>query len=175
MNKSDLKTGMVVTLRDGSEYMVIKDFQDRGDALLSNKVNDWNSLQYYQNDFKYNLMFNGDHDWDIVKITSYNHPYCISSFFGVDNVEVDSEVIWTENQDENQQSSASCCQFRIEETETSSSRIQLYNEEDEGDLEELSDILDEMLESKLESLVEKITDKVTERIEHNILKHLLTM
>lgn len=55
MKLDDLKTGMIVTLRNGTSYIVMRDFIDEGDLFVSmdeNKVIAWCSLNDYTTDMK---------------------------------------------------------------------------------------------------------------------------
>lgn len=76
MKKSDLKTGMIITMRDGKEYMVYKDVDTgwtTGDILFAcDGRHDWVSLDDYNED-----MTTYNSEWDIVKVTKISHPFGI--------------------------------------------------------------------------------------------------
>ena len=55
MTLNDLKTGMIVKIRDGNSYIVMRDFIDEGDILAglsrNNKISEtWTSLSNYNQD-----------------------------------------------------------------------------------------------------------------------------
>ena len=89
MNKSDLRTGMKVLLRNGDEYMVLCNFASdyKGHKIkdkmvfLSNNINCWNDDRSYDNCLENSI----DKNLDIMKVFSPEHPYSISSYFGVEN------------------------------------------------------------------------------------------
>lgn len=76
MKKSDLKTGMIITMNNGKEYMVYKDVDTdwaTGDILFAcDGSHDWISLDNYNPD-----MITHNIDWDIVKVTKISHPFGI--------------------------------------------------------------------------------------------------
>lgn len=56
MKLDDLKTGMIVTLRNGTSHIVMRDFIDEGDLFVSmdeNKVIGWLYFNDYTTDMKY--------------------------------------------------------------------------------------------------------------------------
>lgn len=81
MKKSELRTGMVVTTRDGDEYMVVKGIRTvwtgchDEDVLVSTWIDwSWNSLDRYNEDLTYGGDIEHPEKWDIVKAEMYNHP-----------------------------------------------------------------------------------------------------
>lgn len=77
MKLSDLKTGMIVTLRDGLEYVVFRNCKnlfhyDSSDILVNSKTCSWHNLSKYTDD----LCCCTDKEWDIVKVEIPCHPYC---------------------------------------------------------------------------------------------------
>lgn len=79
MTKSELKTGMIVVLANGNEYMVYRDIQttaysDCKDAIVAmDGSNSWNKLDCYNENMTYH-----NRDWndlDIVKVIQVDHPY----------------------------------------------------------------------------------------------------
>jgi len=89
MNKSDLRTGMKVMLRNGDEYIVLCNFASDHEhykikdkmVFLSNNINCWNDDRSYDNCLENSI----DKNLDIMKVFSPEHPYSISSYFGVEN------------------------------------------------------------------------------------------
>lgn len=91
MKKSDLKTGMIVTIRDGCEYVVflnsvsVYTTQKPCDILLSpnGEISRWNRLDYYNEDLTYdreNMDFEDEAaEFDIMKIELAPHPYAFVS------------------------------------------------------------------------------------------------
>ena len=80
MTKSELKTGYIVTLRDGNEYIVIlnseacrksKDVSPEQDILLQNATKCWNRLSEYRENLT-NIYFSSS---DIVKVEKAPNPY----------------------------------------------------------------------------------------------------
>lgn len=75
MKLDDLKTGMIVTTRDGDSHIVMRDFVDAGDILAGisdndNITNSYIKLSEYKQDMKNNLLT----DCDIMSVyTSYLH------------------------------------------------------------------------------------------------------
>lgn len=56
MKLDDLKTGMIVTLRNGTSHIVMRDFIDEGDLFVNmseNKIIGWLYLNDYTTDMKY--------------------------------------------------------------------------------------------------------------------------
>lgn len=61
MTLNDLKTGMIVKIRNGNSYIVMRDFIDEGDVLAGlsdsdNITNTWTSLSDYNKDMKHNQL-----------------------------------------------------------------------------------------------------------------------
>ena len=61
MKLDDLKTGMIVTTRNGDSHIVMRDFVDVGDILAGisdndNITNTWTSLSEYNKDMKHNKL-----------------------------------------------------------------------------------------------------------------------
>lgn len=82
MKKSDLKTGMVVKLRDGDNYVVM--IRDNEQWITSDES--WDSLNSYNDD----LTCDYDNDYDIVKVyepTAYTLKY-------IYNVDATGEVLY---------------------------------------------------------------------------------
>lgn len=65
MNKTDLKTGMIVTLRNGNKRVVVKD-TPFGDGITNfNGKNIWKRLDAYTNDLR---DVDGDTQYDVMKV-----------------------------------------------------------------------------------------------------------
>lgn len=75
MTLSDLKTGMIVTLRNGIECVVFRDTEssmDRSDHVILNREKGvWERL----NSYMYNLTNKHNREFDIVKVERPPHPY----------------------------------------------------------------------------------------------------
>lgn len=76
MTKSDLRTGHVVTLRDGTKRMVYlncaHNFVGFDENVLVDMENSiWNSLDYYNEDLTHGMW----ESKDIVKVELVDHPY----------------------------------------------------------------------------------------------------
>ena len=75
MKLDDLKTGMIVTTRNGDSHIVMRDFVNVGDILASisdndNITNSYIELSYYKQDMKNNILSG----LDIMSVyTSYLH------------------------------------------------------------------------------------------------------
>jgi hypothetical protein len=96
MNKSDLMTGHVATLRNGISYVVYvgvaTDYTGLShDGVLVNARHPektWFKLEHYTEDLK-----NPDSsDWDIVKIQRVVHPYDLQNF--MENEISDMTLVW---------------------------------------------------------------------------------
>ena len=80
MTKSELKNGMIVTTREGKEYLFLKDFVlndtyimsscDEG-ILVNGQIPSWNMMKNYNDDLT-NIQYN---ELDIVKVEIVNHPH----------------------------------------------------------------------------------------------------
>lgn len=100
MKKSDLKTGMIVETRDGSEYVVFinacqPDFcsdnyrDENGNiALIINRENHlWTSLNYFDE----NLCKDNGEYADIIRVYVPSHPY---AFMDITYEKGDRKLIW---------------------------------------------------------------------------------
>ena len=92
MTKSDLKTGMVVTVRDGKEYVVFKDSSSKDygteDLIVNGLGRNWTGLRSYNEDFSRNDAYN---NLDIVKVEQANHPY---SFMDLEYEKKSRKTLW---------------------------------------------------------------------------------
>lgn len=83
MTKSDLKTGMIVTRRDGKRFTVYRNCAAESyskletDVLVDALNSMWHPLEYYDEDLTNNR---GNRDFDIVKVELVHHPYDFNKF-----------------------------------------------------------------------------------------------
>ena len=100
MNKSDLKTGMIVELRNGKELVVFIDTciekgkYDNTSFLVNVDKGDWIGLNKYTNSLLY-IRKNGYAevaDYDIVKVYKPAHVY---SFMNIKYKEEERKLIWS--------------------------------------------------------------------------------
>lgn len=97
MQLSDLKTGMIVTTRDGSEYRVLRNiecgYEYARDPLgvmvsVTPTSKAWERLSVYKStECHYN------HQLDIVKVEATNHPY---GFFDLEYERNKRVLLWQE-------------------------------------------------------------------------------
>ena len=77
MTKSELKTGMIVNLRNGDECMVFlhstsQTIGERDVLVGINRDFTWYKLEYFKED----LTHMDDKKYDIMKVFLAEHPYC---------------------------------------------------------------------------------------------------
>lgn len=97
MTKADLRTGMIVTLRNGDEYMVYRntvstwtnEHQFGVDCIveITNK-HEWQDLS---NEFTDRLTSTHNRKWDIIKIEEASHPF---AFISPDYERDKRRVLW---------------------------------------------------------------------------------
>lgn len=84
MTKSELRTGMIVTMRNGNEYVFFKDFavgddycmkNDNEGIIVNGQLPSWARIKNYNNDLKHNTY----QDLDIVKVEIPSHPYAFTN------------------------------------------------------------------------------------------------
>lgn len=81
MTLDDLKTGMIVTLRNGYEYTVIRDRVADGltDSDIMVRIDDedrgWMKVADYNMNLTYHTIDDDEREWDIVKVERGNHPF----------------------------------------------------------------------------------------------------
>jgi hypothetical protein len=94
MLKKDLKTGMVVELRNGDKYLVMLNPETEGRELISFESG-WMPLSKW---FDNLIFYNSDNDWDIVKVYSFGDYIC--RLFD-DNYDTESllMLIWERNEE----------------------------------------------------------------------------
>lgn len=84
MNKSDLKDGMVVELRKGKRFLIVKNL------MIGNT---WYELSWYNDD----LIDCSNRDFDIVKIWGINDGFSITAILDP-NKECGIELLWERNE-----------------------------------------------------------------------------
>lgn len=76
MTKNDLKTGMHVVTRDGSERLVLKDTMFRDKDIIVAVHEDVNSGTWFSlNDYRDNLTHKDDSEFDIIRIYQPIYEY----------------------------------------------------------------------------------------------------
>lgn len=86
MNKFSLKTGHIVTLRNGKTYMVFRNcmYHDGKDVLVD-KNNGWFNLDNFNEDMTFNernLLIDNPKKWDIMKVAKTAHPFDLVREYG---------------------------------------------------------------------------------------------
>ena len=85
MTKSDLRTGMIVTTREGKEYVFVKDFLVDDDytmkscedgILVNGQIPSWTKMTHYDDKLKAGI---GYESLDIMKVEIPNHPYAFAN------------------------------------------------------------------------------------------------
>ena len=92
MTKSDLKTGYIVTLRDGGKAVVVKNMtfkECEKDVLIFQRECQWECLDVWNEDLKHHTI----HDHDIVLVEKGGTPY---NLFDIDYEHNKRSVIWGE-------------------------------------------------------------------------------
>lgn len=86
MKKSELKTGMIVTLRNGNEYVFMKDFIVDDDytmgscnegIIVNGHKPSWSKMNHYDHNLK--AITISDRSLDIMKVEIPNHPYAFTN------------------------------------------------------------------------------------------------
>ena len=97
MTKADLRTGMIVTLRNGGEYMVYRNYVTTwtnkyrfGVDCIVNTMRE-GSWQDLSNDFTDDLTSKIDCKWDIIKVEEAPHPF---AFISPDYERNERMVLW---------------------------------------------------------------------------------
>lgn len=92
--KSDLKTGMIATTRNGDKYLVLTNFASEyscGDCLLDiSKPTNWHRLSSYDESLK--RVDSGEKEHDIIKIDLIQHCYGVRPDLNPSYTKI--EVIW---------------------------------------------------------------------------------
>lgn len=85
MTKSDLRTGMIVTTREGKEYVFVKDFIIDDDytmkscedgILVNGQIPSWVNMRNYDDKLKAGINYES---LDIMKVEIPNHPYAFTN------------------------------------------------------------------------------------------------
>ncbi len=94
MKLSDLETGMIVTWRNGTELVVMIDYECQSDIerriFVNEKDRCWLRFGYYREDMK---MMNGHTEFDIVKVELATHPY---GFLNLEFEKENRKLLWSE-------------------------------------------------------------------------------
>lgn len=96
MTKSELKTGHIVTLRNGEKYMVFRNCAPKNDTIVEiNGKLSWLPLEKYKEDLTFNRAITTCDEktakgWDIVKVEQCSHPYAF-----IDKKYGTKETIWS--------------------------------------------------------------------------------
>lgn len=79
MTKSELKTGMIVILASGKEYMVFKNAatcnSEQNCIVATDGSSDWLCLKGYNDDLTHNIKDENYRKFDIVQVLTVSHPY----------------------------------------------------------------------------------------------------
>lgn len=96
MTKSELQTGMIITTREGKEYVFVKDFIvnnnhtmescDEG-ILVNGQIASWTRLVNYNCDMKHKT----HKPLDIMKVEIADHPY---AFTNIQYDKSDRKLVW---------------------------------------------------------------------------------
>lgn len=97
MTKADLRTGMIVTLRNGEEYMVYRNYvttwtnkyQYGFDCIVN--ITGEGGWQDLSNDFTDGLTSKSNCKWDIIKVEEAPHPF---AFISPDYERDERRVLW---------------------------------------------------------------------------------
>lgn len=94
MKLSDLKTGMVVKLRDGWTALVLIgcDFEDSSvnNCLIGEEFDDYMPLSDYKEDMTCNGLWSDAKDFDIMFVYQPHHPYNVMRV--LENVDTDRDI-----------------------------------------------------------------------------------
>lgn len=96
MKLSDLKTGMIVTIRRGDEFVVFKDFAnsyvESNGIICNTQARKWMDFADFSDDMKSTSQILGN-CYDIVRVEVPNHPYS----FGDTGYEREKrKLVWSE-------------------------------------------------------------------------------
>ena len=95
MTKSELKTGMIVTMRNGKKMTVYRDcacsfaHPNHNDVFVDAFTSSWSSLNSYTEDLKNK---SGYVEFDIVKVELVHYPYDYNKYPNFAKVD---DVLWT--------------------------------------------------------------------------------
>lgn len=101
MKLSDLKTGMIVTWRNGVECVVMIDYESQSaierKIFVNAKDKHWLPFGYYGEDMKmmrdHEDFCDDDNEYDIVKVELATHPY---SFLDLEYEKGKRKLLWKE-------------------------------------------------------------------------------
>lgn len=93
MTKSELKTGMIVTRRDGKKLTVYRNcacsFEHDEDVLVDASTSSWHSLDYYTEDL---INTKGFPEFDIIKVELVHHAYDFNKYPDCAKI---NKILWT--------------------------------------------------------------------------------
>lgn len=93
MTKADLRSGMIITCRNGNRYMVLTNatptYGESALFAISSGNYNWIDLGSYNGDLTYS-----DSEWDIVRIEKFDKQCYINRFFHGSDVKK-THIIWT--------------------------------------------------------------------------------
>ena len=92
MTKADLRTGMIITCRNGTKYVIMKDFYGSDSGMISvgkDGWSNWNDIDNYANDLTYK-----NDNWDIVKVEKFKYRSAIAEFMANPKANIALEKIW---------------------------------------------------------------------------------
>ena len=101
MTKKDLRTGMVVTCRNGNRYLYIKDYPECEDGIGIGLTEheDWLNLKYQNNDLTRGaICLSPNRDYDIVKVEKIKLKTDFRRCFT--DSELELIVVWTREPEE---------------------------------------------------------------------------
>ena len=79
MTKSELKTGMIVVLRNGKECIVFRDaatrYNDQNCLVATDGADYWHQLSNYNEDLTFKSNIECEHKFDIMEVITVFHPY----------------------------------------------------------------------------------------------------
>ena len=96
MTKSELKTGMIVTRRDGKKLTVYRNcvclacYSKNNDVIVDALNDNWDLLDYYTED----LTHKDFHKFDIIKVELVCHPYDYNKHTSYAKI---SKTLWERN------------------------------------------------------------------------------
>lgn len=96
MKKSDLKTGMLVVLDNGQEFIVYKDtvhgyMQTECDVLVSpSELQTWRGMTRYSECLQHTC----DQSYNIIKVYKLHHPYSFMGCYHGDYLNKDRILLW---------------------------------------------------------------------------------
>lgn len=98
MTKSELKTGMIVTRRDGKKLTVYRNcacsftHPSHNDVFVDASISSWSPFEHYTEDL---ISTHGYKEFDIVKVELAHHPYDFNKYPSFAKVD---EIIWSRDE-----------------------------------------------------------------------------